>query len=180
MLRQQKKTAEEAIAQGNRLTAGLHVAAGNYCLGPNCLKHIQDKIRKEEERKHQSAIRSKEEYDKILAEVEAIKLLNKTLDQWSVSQLRTMEKCYKRDELDKAMPNKKADLLTRYHETCHHGDRTAPTLPPPLPPQDGPQLKDVPPITDNEEDQLLLDPFLPQANETADDEVDEEIILLPV
>jgi hypothetical protein len=49
-----------------------------------------------------------------------------------------------------------------------------------LPPQDGPQLEDVPPITDNEEDQLLLDPFLPQANETADDEVDEEIILLPV
>jgi len=50
MLRQRKKTAEEAIAQGKRLTAGLHVAAGNYCLGSDCLKHIQDKIRKDEER----------------------------------------------------------------------------------------------------------------------------------
>jgi len=35
MLQQRKKTAEEAIAQGKRLTAGLHVAAGNYCLGPD-------------------------------------------------------------------------------------------------------------------------------------------------
>jgi len=80
-----------------------------------------------------------------------------------------MVKWYKRDELDKAMPNKKADLLTRYHETCHRGDRVAPTLPPPLPPQDGPRLEHVPPFTDNEEDQL-----------TAEDEIDEEIILLPV
>jgi len=50
------------------------------------LKNIQDKIRKAEKR-YQSALRLKEEYDKILAEVEAIKLLNKTVEQWSVSQL---------------------------------------------------------------------------------------------
>jgi hypothetical protein len=92
MLRQREKTVEEVIAQEKRLTVGLHSAAGNFCLGPDCLKNIQDKIRKEEERKYQSAIRLKEEHDKILAEVEAIKLLNKTSDQWSVSQLQTMVK----------------------------------------------------------------------------------------
>jgi len=47
----------------------------------------------------------KEEYDKSLAIVKAIKFLNKTLDQWSVSQLQTMVKWYKRDELAKAMPD---------------------------------------------------------------------------
>jgi hypothetical protein len=92
MLWQRKKTAEEAIAKGKRLTAGLHVAAGNYCLGSDCLKHFQEKIRKEEERKHQSTIKLKKEYDKLLAEVEAIKLLNKTPDKWSISQLQTMVK----------------------------------------------------------------------------------------
>jgi hypothetical protein len=178
MLRQRKKTAEDAIAQGKRLTAGLHVASGNFCIGSDCLKHIQDKIRKEQEKKYQNAMKLKEEYDKILAEVEAIKLLNKTPEQWSVSQLRTMVKWYKRDELEKALPNKKAELLTRYHETCNHGERTAPTLPSALVSED-PRLEAFPALDDEDEEPSLLEAFPSQAGEDAGD-VNEEIIALAV
>jgi hypothetical protein len=115
------------------LTAGLHVAAGNYCIGPDCLKNIQDKLKKQEEKKHQTALKLKEEYDILLAEVEAIRALNKAPEQWSVGQLRTMVKWYKQDDVDKAMPGKKAELLTRYHETCNRGERPVPPLPDSLP-----------------------------------------------
>ena len=37
VLRQRKKTAQDAIAQGRRLTAGLHVAAGNFTIGEEIL-----------------------------------------------------------------------------------------------------------------------------------------------
>jgi hypothetical protein len=32
-----KKTAQDAISQGRRLTAGLHVAAGNFTIGEEIL-----------------------------------------------------------------------------------------------------------------------------------------------
>jgi hypothetical protein len=133
MLRQRKKTAEEAIAQGKRLTAGFHVAAGNFCIGPDCLKNIQDKIQKQEQKKHQAALKLKDDYDILLAEVEVIRALNKAPEQWSVGQLQTMVKWYKQDDVDKAMSGKKADLLTRYHETCNRGERPVPPLPDLLP-----------------------------------------------
>jgi hypothetical protein len=77
------------------------------------------------------------------------------------------------------MPKKKARLLTRYHETCHHGDQTAPTLPSALVPGEPSRLEEFPPLHDNEGDPLLFDAFPSQANETADD-VEEEIIALAV
>jgi hypothetical protein len=53
ILRQRKKTAQDAIDKGRRLTAGLHVAAGKFTIGDECLakkgtgkkktKHVQVK-----------------------------------------------------------------------------------------------------------------------------------------
>ena len=51
VLRQRKKTAQDAIAQGRRLTAGLHVAAGNFTIGEEILENLNQKIRKEQEKK---------------------------------------------------------------------------------------------------------------------------------
>ena len=101
-------------------------------------------------------------------------LLNRMLDQWSVSQLRTLVKWYNRDNLDKAMPNKKAELLNRYHEICHHCDQTAPTLPSAPVPAEPSRLKELPTLHDDDSDPPLLDTFPSQANEDADD-VNEEI-----
>jgi len=175
MLLQRKKTAEEAIAKGRRLTAGLHVATGNFCIGPDCLKNIQEKIRKEEEKRYQGALKLKEDYDKILAEVEAIKLLNKAPEQWSVGQLRTMVKWYKRDDSDKALPNKKADLLVRYHETCRRGDRAAPTLPS-APVSENPHLELSSSRHNEDRETSLLDPISIEH----DDDDDEDIVALAV
>jgi hypothetical protein len=47
------KTAKLAIAQGKRLTAGLHVAAGKFCIEPDCFKTNEIK----EERKKRRSIR---------------------------------------------------------------------------------------------------------------------------
>lgn len=152
LLRQRKKTAQEAIAQGRRLTAGLHVASGNFTIGAECMANLTAKIRKEEQKKYESMLKLKEEYDNLLAEVNTIKELNRAPEQWSVSQLRTMVKWYKRDE-DNAMPGKKADLLSRYQETCSRGDRVAPPLPEaPLLPPAAQQLPALSP-----DDDLLLD-----------------------
>jgi hypothetical protein len=177
MLLQRKKNAEEAIVQGRCLTAGLHVITGNFCcIGHDCLKNIQDKIRKEEGKRYQSALRLKEEYDKILAAVEAIKLLNKTPEQWSVSQLQTMVKWYKRDELHKALPNKKADLLICYRETCHRGDHTAPTLPSAPVLEQQLCLKESPSIQNEDGGTILLKPLAIEQ----DDDDEEEILALAV
>ncbi len=121
--------------------------------------HFHEKRRKEERQKYQQALKLKDEYDNLLAEVEAVRALNKAPEQWSVGQLRSMVKWCKRDELDKAIPGKKTDLLTRYHETCNRGDRTAPPLPealplPPSPTRHVPPL--LPPVEDEELDEILV------------------------
>ena len=61
---------------------------------------------------------------------------------------------------DKAMPGKKIDLLTRCHETCSQGERTAPPLPeapllPPSPTRDVPPVL-LPPMEDEEVDEILV------------------------
>jgi hypothetical protein len=53
-------------------------------LDKNVKKNIQEKIRKGEEKKYQSEIKVKEDYDKLLADVAAIQLFNKMPEQWSV------------------------------------------------------------------------------------------------
>jgi hypothetical protein len=82
-------------------------------------------------------LKLKTEYGNLLAEVNAVKALHKTPEQWSAAQVRTMVKWYKFDA-DNALPSKNVDLLTRYFATCNHGDRVPPPLPEELllPPSD--------------------------------------------
>jgi hypothetical protein len=51
MLLQRKKTAQDAIDKGRRLTAGLHVAAGKFTIGDECLANLQEKLKREQEKK---------------------------------------------------------------------------------------------------------------------------------
>ncbi len=125
------------------------------------MAHFHVERRKKEWKKYQQVLKLKAKYDSILVEVKAVRVraLNKAPEQWSVGQLRSMVKWHKRDELDKAMPGKKTDLLTRYHETYNRGERTAPALPeaPPLPPS---PTRDVlhllPPMEDEELNDKLV------------------------
>jgi hypothetical protein len=42
MIRRRRESAKEAIAQGRRITMGKFVSAGNYAIGPECLRNIQE------------------------------------------------------------------------------------------------------------------------------------------
>ncbi len=148
------------------------MAAGNFAIGSDCLKNIQEKRRKQDEQKYQSTLKAKEEYDNLLAEVNAVRALNKAPSEWSVSQLRTMVKWYKRDELDKAMPGKKTDLLTRYQETSSRGDRPAPPLPPALLPPV--ELENIDEVGTN--NLLLLASSLPPLSPQNANELDDGIV----
>jgi len=130
ILRQRKKTAQDAIDKGRRLTAGLHVAAGKFTIGDECLANLQEKLKREQEKKRQNMFKLKDEYDNLLAKVNAVKAANMPPEKWLASRLHVMVKWYKRDD-DNALPRKKSDLLTRYLETCNWGDwgdRLAPLL----------------------------------------------------
>ncbi len=81
----EKKTALEEITQGKRLTVGFHVTSGNFTIGAECMANLNAKIRKEEQKAYQSMLKSKEEYDNLLAKVNTLKELNKAPEQWSVS-----------------------------------------------------------------------------------------------
>ncbi len=102
-------------------------------------------------------LKLKAEYNNLLVEVNAVKSLNKTPEQWSAAQVCTMVKWYKCDE-DNALPSKKADLLTRYYATCNHGDCIPPPLPEKLllPPSDE-VLPSISLDDDEQSDDILLE-----------------------
>jgi hypothetical protein len=131
MIRRRRESAKEAIAQGRRITAGKFVSAGNYAIGPECLRNIQERQQMEEQKRNENMVKLKEEFDALLAQVGNIRMLNKSPEQWTVPQLKTMVKWFKRDG-DAALPSQKQHLLTRYYETCNREERSAPPLPPPI------------------------------------------------
>ncbi len=63
--------------------------------------------------------------------------------------------------------------VSRCHETCHHGDRTAPTLLSAPLPEKPSHLEEFPPIHDDDGDPPPLEAYPSQANEDADDAVEE-------
>lgn len=154
ILRQRKKTAQDAIDKGRRLMAGLHVAAGKFTIGDECLANLQEKLKREQEKKRQNMFKLKDEYDNLLTKVNAVKAANMPPEKWSASQLHVMVKWYKRDD-DNALPSKKSDLLTRYLETCNRGDRVAPLLP--ETPQLDPIHQELLPISIDNDDQSVED-----------------------
>jgi hypothetical protein len=81
----------------------------------------KSEVKKRTGKKYQSMLKLKDEYNNLLAKVNAVKALNKAPELWSASQLHLMVKWYKCDD-DNALSSKKSDLLTRYLETCNHED----------------------------------------------------------
>jgi hypothetical protein len=134
-LRKRKATAEANIAsQEKRITAGLLAAAGKFHLCEDVRNFVQQKNANVRQKEYERRLKTKNEYDTLCAQVQAVKDLNVPPDKWNQAQLRTMVKWYKRDGDDK-MPSKKQDQLARYHATCSREDLPAPQLldgPPPL------------------------------------------------
>ena len=50
-----EKRQHNAIDKGRRLTAGLHVTAGKFTIGEECLANLNEKLRKEQEKKRLQA-----------------------------------------------------------------------------------------------------------------------------
>ena len=92
---QRKETALEAISSNKRYTAGLHVAAGRYLLGPEV---VDDQLKR---KRHAEEVQSERENKKIDAhmalanKVYAIRSLNKQSAEWTVAQTKTMATWYK-------------------------------------------------------------------------------------
>jgi len=142
--RKRKETAEERLrSHDKRISAGLLASAGHFHLGSDVRDHIQQRVDAAIEKERSMQLRKKDEYDALLAKVQAIKNLNLPYDKWNATQLKTMVKWYKRDG-DEKLPGKKQELIARYLATCERQDLPPPPLPigfAPLPllpmPEDG-------------------------------------------
>ncbi len=59
-------------------------------IGQDCLDLMQQKARKEENRKYELLRKQKEEYDTLLSQVTKVRELNKPPEQWTAPQLKIM------------------------------------------------------------------------------------------
>jgi hypothetical protein len=76
------------------VTEGLHIAAVKFTIGEECLA----KPKKRTGKKYQkSMLKLKDEYNNLIAKVNAVKALNKAPELWSASQLHILVKWYKRE-----------------------------------------------------------------------------------
>ena len=120
-----KETALRAIASNKRYTAGLHVAAGRFLLGPEV---VNDQLKR---KRYTEEVQSEQENKKIDAhmalanKVYAIRSLNKQPAEWTVAQTKTMAMWYKQSG-NLPLPTTKQLLLTRFHDTMMRGDAAAP------------------------------------------------------
>ena len=112
-----------------RVTAGLLASAGKFHLSEDVRNLIQERVNAKEQREYDKQLQKKDEFDVLLAKVQAVKALNIPPEQWTQVQLRVMLHWLKRDGDDK-IPSRKQDQLVGYYATCNREDR----LPPPLPP----------------------------------------------
>jgi hypothetical protein len=119
------QSAIDAIDSNQRITAGLHVSAGRFLLGPDLLAKVSgDKAMKEEKL---CEMRNKmiSVHRALRVKMVAIRELEKSNEELNVSQLRTMVTWYKHAK-DPPMPTKRQDLLTRLNETCNRNDPQEP------------------------------------------------------
>ena len=124
-----KETALKVIASKNkRYSAGLHVSAGQYSLGPQLVTKIRERDLREQ------ALESQRQENRLTAyriqqdRVAKIRALGRPHSQLTVPQLKTMVMWYKQSS-DLPIPATKQLLVARLNETCHRSE----PLPPPLP-----------------------------------------------
>ncbi len=124
-----KETALEAIASKNkRYSAGLHVSAGQYSLGPQLVTKIRERHLREKTLESQRQENRLTAYRIQQDRVAKIRALGQPHSQLTVQQLKTMVMWYKQLS-DLPIPATKQLLFARLNETCHRNE----PLPPPLP-----------------------------------------------
>ncbi len=99
----QVQSALDAISSKKQYTAGLHVAAGRYLLGPDVLTNVSDRKVEQEEKECQKVNKKINDIRALQSKVSAIRDFGKTHDELNVSQLRTMVSSFKQAK-DKKKP----------------------------------------------------------------------------
>jgi hypothetical protein len=115
-------------SKSKHYSAGTHVAAQRYLLGPEVLDNIEerqqqqvDKMSERQEKKHQ-------EFRSLRAKVTVIKALQKESQQLNVSQLKIMVTWYKRVG-DLPIPSRRNLLIERLNSTRCRSDPVEPSVP---------------------------------------------------
>ena len=125
----QIQTALEVInAKKKRLSAGLYVAAQRYLLGPDALDDQEARQQQQENKLSERLEKKLQEYRLLQCTVTAIKNLNKSTEQMTVVQFKTMVTWYKCAG-DLPIPSTRTLLLQRLEMTVGRGDPEEPELP---------------------------------------------------
>jgi len=120
--RKRKETAQAAIDQHKRITAGLHFAAGNCRLGPELWYHAKEVMKIQQLAQDEKEKRANIRFQKMVDKVDAVRATGKLIESYNVTELRTLVIWYKR-EGDAPVPNTRQQLLQRYIDTCHRREQ---------------------------------------------------------
>jgi hypothetical protein len=109
--RRRRETAQKKLDIGKRLTAGIWAAAGNHCIGMECMAILRRQREKNRQKEVDKAIKEEEVKNKLLTQVRAVLTNEKPPDQWSLedwtcSRLKVMCMFYKHKD-DKALSSRK-------------------------------------------------------------------------
>jgi hypothetical protein len=125
--RKRKQTAELALNNSKkRYTAGIHVAAGRFLLGPDVLRNIQERKLHQEEKQHEKLGGKIRDFRALKDRVTAIRELAQPHQQLNVTQLRTMVLWFKQTT-DLPAPTTRQLLLTQLDMTCMRNDPIEPS-----------------------------------------------------
>jgi hypothetical protein len=125
------ETALEVInAKKKRYSAGLHVSAQRYLLGPDVLDDQEARQLEQQNKVSERLEKKLQEFRALKSKVTAIRALEKRTsgEDMTVAQLKTMVTWYKRSG-DLPIPATRALLLQRLNATVGRDDPTEPDLP---------------------------------------------------
>ena len=118
--RKRKQTAQAAIDKHKRMTAGLHFAVGNTCLGSPLFEHMLEIKRWHEIQEQNKEQKLNQRFFELSQKVQAIRETGKEAGSYNVAELKTVVTWYKRNG-DAPLPITRQNLLARYLETCCRG-----------------------------------------------------------
>ena len=129
--RKRVETALDIInAKKKRYSAGLHVSAQRYLLGPEVLDDQEARQQEQQNKASERLEKKLQEFRALKSKVDAIRALEKRTsgEDMTVAQLKTMVTWYKRSG-DLPIPATRTLLLQRLHATVGRDDPKEPDLP---------------------------------------------------
>ena len=114
---QRKKAALAKIEASGRITAGVWFSAGENILTRDLFERVQEKERKKEKEESDKRQRKQDQEDGLKRKVGEVRAKNQEPAQWTIADLKTMVKWYKRPG-DSKLPGSKTKLMERYFITC--------------------------------------------------------------